>query len=223
MLVAGVDGVRSAWIVALVDADGHVDWVVRGSAAEVLDVAADCVAVGVDVPLGLPTDGHRPSERAARARLGKARSSVFFTPVRAVLDCETYGQACAVSREVSGKAISLQTWGIVPKIRDWDRARPPDHVVETHPELSFRAMAPDCEFTGKKTPDGAAQRTAATSRWLDVHAALTALPHGVPQEDALDALACAWSARRFAHKEHELLADTHVHSSPTGRPHGIVI
>jgi hypothetical protein len=43
----------------------------------------------------------------------------------------------------------------------------------------------------------------------------------VPRGDALDALACAWSARRFAAGEHEFLDDG---VDPTaGRLHGIVI
>jgi hypothetical protein len=43
----------------------------------------------------------------------------------------------------------------------------------------------------------------------------------VPLEDALDALACAWTARRFAHDEHERLGDQ---TDPgTGRPMRIVI
>ncbi len=222
--MAGVDGVRDGWIVALVPDDLRVAWARCPDARAVLAATDGCAAVAVDVPLALPVDGYRSSERRARERLGPARSSIFYTPVRAVLDCTDHRQACAVSRAATGKAISLQTWGIVPKIRDWDAAGPGPHVVEAHPELSFRAMDPDREFAGKKTARGAAGRMAALGRWLGAPAvpeALAGVPDGVPLEDALDALACAWTARRFARGGHEALSDE---ADPaTGRPTGIIV
>ena len=127
-------------------------------------------------------------------------------------------------RAATGKAISLQTWGIVPKIRDWAAATPGPHVVEAHPELSFRAMAPECGFAGKKTTRGAAHRLAALGRWLGPAAvpdALAGVPDGVPLADALDALACAWSAARFARGAHEPLGDGV--DPGTGRPMSIVV
>jgi predicted RNase H-like nuclease len=212
---------RGSWIVALVTTEGDVSWVRSASAEAVLTSAAGCASVAVDIPMGLPTNAYRASEELARTRLGGARSSIFYTPVRAVLACDSYEQACAVSRAATGKAISLQTWGLVPKIRDWDRTAPPHNVVEAHPELSFRAMAPDLSFAGKKTARGAAQRMGALGRWLTVLDVLATVPDGVPLEDALDALACAWTARRFAHDEHEPLGDE---TDPaTGRPMRIVI
>lgn len=224
--MAGVDGVRDAWIVALVTGSGAVSWARCVDARAVLDVTAGCAAVAVDIPLAVPVDDHRRCERVARERLGTARSSIFFTPVRAVLGCTDYQQACAVSRAVSrdGKGISLQTWGLVPKIRDWDAARPGPHVVEAHPELSFRAMAPDRGFAGKKTARGAAHRLAALGGWLgdrNLLDTLAAAPDRIPLDDALDALACAWTARRFSLREHERLTDEV--DPDTGRVLSIVV
>ena len=51
-----------------------------------------------------------------------------------------------------GPAISLQTFHIGPKIRDWDAVRAlPGRLVEVHPEVSLRALAPDVAFAPKKT------------------------------------------------------------------------
>jgi predicted RNase H-like nuclease len=58
--------------------------------------------------------------------------------------------------------------GLVPKIRDWDQAAPAHNLIEAHPELSFRAMAPGLDFAVKKSARGAAQRIAALGRWLSV-------------------------------------------------------
>jgi predicted RNase H-like nuclease len=104
-----------------------------------------------------------------------------------------------VARRLTGRAISLQTFHIGPKIRDWDALDVlPDGVVEVHPEVSLRALAPDLAFAPKKTARGAGQRIAALSRWLDPAAALGDLPGGARLDDVLDALAAAWSAQRWA-------------------------
>src|SRR4051794_36358624 len=91
--VAGVDGVPDGWVVARV-ADGRVGWAVVGSAADVLTTTAGCTAVGVDIPLGLPTGGtRRACDVECARRLGAARASVFPAPPREVLAAESYDRA----------------------------------------------------------------------------------------------------------------------------------
>lgn len=219
--VAGVDGVPGGWVVARVGAGG-VDWSVCADAAAVLADTVGCAAVGVDIPLGLSAG---PAPRAcdvetARA-LGRARSSVFPAPPRAVLQAPDHAEACVVARELTGRGISLQSFHIGPKILDWD-ALPtrPAHVVEVHPELALRRLAPDLVFASKKTARGSGQRIAALNRWLDVPAALADLPAGARLDDVLDALAAAWSARRFADGVHEVLGPE---VDDRGRPMGVVV
>jgi predicted RNase H-like nuclease len=184
-----------------------VGWTVARDAAGVLAATAGCAAVGVDVPLGLPTGpARRPCDVASARRLGRARSSVFPAPPRAVLAAPDYDAACAVARRLTGRSISLQTFHIGPKIRDWDAlATLPEHVVEVHPEVSLRTLAPDVGFGPKKTARGAGQRIAALSRWVDPAAALGDLPAGARLDDVLDALAAAWSAARWAAGTAEVL------------------
>lgn len=219
--VAGVDGVPGGWVVARVTG-GRVEWSVVPSAPAVLSVTAGCAAVGVDIPLGLPVGGGRRAcdDETARA-LGRARSSVFPAPPREVLAAATHADACAVSRRLTGRAISLQSFHIGPKILDWDAVPDrPGHVVEVHPELALRRLAPDVDFGPKKTARGAGQRIAALARWLDVPAALADLPAGARLDDVLDALAAAWSAQRFVTGTHEVLGpevDDH------GRPMRVVV
>ncbi len=174
-------------------------------AAAVLAWTAGCDAVGVDIPLGVPATGRRACDRLAVARLGTARSSVFPAPPRPVLAASDYRQACALARAATGTAISQQTWRIVPKIADWASTAVPDAVVETHPELSFRELAPGRAFASKRTVRGSGQRIAALAGWLDVPAALSDLPGGARVDDVLDALACAWSAARWARGQAVLL------------------
>jgi predicted RNase H-like nuclease len=219
--IAGVDGVPGGWVVGRVTA-GRVTWAVVGSAAEVLAVTAGCAAVGVDIPLGLPAGAaYRACDVACANRLGRSRSSVFPAPPRDVLAAATPEHAQAVARRLTGRAISLQTFHIGPKIREWDAvAALPAHVVEVHPEVSLRTLAPGVDFAPKKTARGAGQRIAALGRWLDVAAALGDLPAGARLDDVLDALAVAWSAARWAAGTADVLGSE---TDDRGRPMRVVV
>jgi predicted RNase H-like nuclease len=219
--VAGVDGVPGGWVIVRVSAE-EVAWAVVASAAEVLAGTADCAAVGVDIPLGLPAGPRRRAcdEQTAR-RLGCARSSVFPAPPRAVLAAATYAEACGLARRLTGRAISVQTFQIGAKILDWDAVAPlPDGVVEVHPELSLRTLAPEVRFASKKSARGAGQRIAALARWVDPARALADLPVGARLDDVLDALAVAWSAARWAAGAAEVIGEER---DARGRPMRVVV
>src|SRR3712207_7477446 len=98
--------------------------------------------------IGLSDDGVRACDVEARRRLGRAGSSVFPTPVRAVLATDDYAEARALSRAATDppRAPSAQSFQLVKAIRSLDDALgdpPADHVVEVHPELAFRALDPE--------------------------------------------------------------------------------
>ncbi|GAA4673130.1 DUF429 domain-containing protein [Pseudonocardia yuanmonensis] len=208
--IAGVDGVPGGWVVVRLHgrAPGWtVRWAVVPSAAEVVELTAGCTAVGVDIPLGLPVDGTpRACDVLCAARLGRARSSVFPAPPREVLLEPTHEAAVRRARELTGRGISVQTWNIRRQILSWDAVHPlPDTVIEVHPELAVRGLAPGTEFASKKTARGAGQRIAALARWVDPARALADLPAGARLDDCLDALAATWSAARWADGTAEVL------------------
>jgi predicted RNase H-like nuclease len=154
---------------------------VQAARGRVLAATRDCCAVGVDIPLGCPPgSARRACDTLAASALGRARSSVFPAPPREVLAAPDYAQACAVARGLTGRAISLQTFHITPKIAEWDAVALPDRVVEVHPELALRALAPETDFAPKKSARGAGQRIAALARWVDPAVALGDLPAGCP-------------------------------------------
>jgi predicted RNase H-like nuclease len=206
--VLGVDGWRGRWVGALLD----------GRSVRLLDLAdatavlavPDVEVVGIDMPIGLSDDGARACDRSAKARLGKAGSSVFPAPVRAVLAAQDYAEARVLSvRATGGTSLSAQAWQLVRSIRALDEAlgEPPhEHVVEVHPELTFRALDP-AVADPKVTARGMARRLAALRGVMDVDAALLDAPPRVPAVDALDACAAAWSARRIADGTAECLGD----------------
>lgn len=202
--VLGVDGCTGGWICALVDpADPQrpVDWRLLDDASAVVRLAADCAATAIDMPIGLPEDGPRTCDVQTRRLLGPRRSSVFPAPVRAVLGATSYRDACTRSRQASGRALPLQTWHLLPRIAALDAALDTNrqrHIVEAHPELSFSLLA-GAPLPAKKQPDGRAARIHALGAWLPgVDMLVRRAPRPARPDDALDALAVAWTAARWA-------------------------
>jgi predicted RNase H-like nuclease len=216
MAVLGVDGWRGAWVGALLDGRS-VTLLALPDVAAVLAVP-DVELIAIDMPIGLSDDGPRACDVEARRLLGPARSSVFPAPLRGVLGCADYADACAVSRGASGKALSVQAWNLVPAIRALDAALgdpPRARVYEVHPELAFRALD-DRVDAPKANARGLAQRIRALQPAMDVLDALAAAPPGVPAVDTLDACAAAWSAGRLADGRGECVGDGATDSR--GRP-----
>jgi len=218
--VAGVDGCRSGWVVAWADPGLPSQDVAsdRGGVGAPLRLQVEVVAsfdpiaervrqgrvalVAVDMPMGLAERDRRRCDLEARRLLGPRRSSVFPTPVRAVLDCENYQEALSVSRTVCGRGLSKQAWFLVPKIRELDRVvrdLPPDVVAEVHPELAFAALAGAPMAEPKRTAAGRDARLAALAPVVtDLEALAARRLAGSAPDDVLDACALAWSARRLA-------------------------
>ena len=208
--ILGLDGCKGGWVGARLSSTGSVSWHFLPDLQAALALGAAVVAV--DIPIGLPTAGPRLCDQLARARLGPRGSSVFPAPVRAVLAATTYAQARELSVAAHGGSLSAQAYGIVSKIREVDQTlRPDDHlrVFEAHPEVSLRALANPTgggrDLARKKSAGGALARM----QLLTGH--FGALADNVPPQasldDALDALACLWTAQRWARGEAEVLGD----------------
>lgn len=159
-------------------------------------------AIAIDIPIGLADSGPRQADLLARKAAGPRYASVFLTPVRAALLADTYADALATSRELTGQGISSQAYRLRAKILQVDRWRQGAltcPVVEAHPELSFAAMAGAPLRDSKSTWAGVARRgelLAAQGIDLDGDLGLAGLRVGV--DDVLDAAAVAWTARRVA-------------------------
>jgi predicted RNase H-like nuclease len=209
--VLGVDGWRGAWVGALLEGRSVQLRALPDVAAVLAVPGADLVAI--DMPIGLSEDGVRACDVEARRLLREtgAASSVFPSPVRAVLTARDYAHARELSRAATdgARAPSAQTWQLVAAIRQLDDALgdpPADRVVEVHPELAFRCGLGD--VTDRKgTARGTVQRLRALRAVMDVEEALTDAPLGVPMVDALDACAAAWSAQRLAAGRGECVGD----------------
>jgi predicted RNase H-like nuclease len=209
MNVAGVDGCRTGWVVALLDiATGGTSLRVVTKFSDVLALREEPVVVAVDMPIGLldaAEHGGRECDPLARELLGwPRRNSVFSPPVRGALEADTFAQAGSANRASSPLAIGIsrQSFGIFEKLREVDAAMSPTRqarVIEVHPELSFFEMLGGKPMGhGKKTLAGRAERLGALtgSGLLGPGASLPVVP-GAKADDVLDALAACWTARRI--------------------------
>jgi predicted RNase H-like nuclease len=206
MSVAGVDGCRAGWLAVLaIVHDGRPlrvqDVVIFARFDQLLDLTAACSAVAVDIPIGLGDDGRRAADFEARRMIGRRRSSVFPPPARALLGCCDYVSANALSRRISGRGISCQTFNILDKIQQADRAITPNlqqRVVESHPEVSFCALNADvCLQHMKRSAAGREERCRLLLGALEDLASLSP-PRGSAWDDLYDACVLAWTASRLA-------------------------
>ena len=206
MHVVGVDGCRGGWLAAHVD-DDAVTWEWTRVIASLVRGGADAVAI--DIPIGLPERGRRACDMEARALLGDRRSTVFFAPPRGVLSAPTYADARALLAGAGEPSLSAQTFGIVGAIRAVDEAidvRDEARVIEAHPELAFRAMTGSA-LASKKSDAGREQRLLALrQQWPDIEAVVASSPWP-NTDDTVDALACAWVARRWVNGTATVIGD----------------
>jgi len=211
--VAGVDGCKAGWFVAIISIkkkdDTSTCWkftcenvFLAATFTEVLSKTIDCVLVCVDIPIGL-SSGEEPRQcdvEARRLLRGPRASSVFPAPIRPCLSAGDYETACKISVEHTGRKVSRQSFALLEKIRQVDDLMTPplqQRVREIHPEITFLALNDNNSLRqNKKTVPGQARRHRLLQDVLeDVDIVLAQAPaHGYVMDDALDALAAAWTA-----------------------------
>lgn len=220
--VAGADVAKGSWVVVTLD-DG------RFHRALVVDHliqlrsrlgAHDLLAV--DIPIGLPQGGGdwpRPADLAARELLGPRRSSVFHAPPRPVFDRESYASGNALHRELTGKGISRQSWGLRDRVLEAEfYVSKNPKTIEVHPEVCFRAMKGMPLEYAKKTWNGQMERRALlAAQGIELPDHLDGPTGKVPPDDLLDAAAAAWTAWRCATGRGEALSGSDSKPSLTER------
>jgi predicted RNase H-like nuclease len=208
--LAGADGCKAGWIVALLPPD-ESNPVIR-----VFDCFNDVVAapeqpaiIAIDMPIGLPErigPGGRGPEHAVRALLDRRRPSVFSVPSRRAVYAKDYADACRLASETSNppRKVSRQFFGLAKKIQEIDtrlRAEPAliSRVYEVHPEMAFWRLNGERELCEpKKSNAGLALRRALlVGEGFAQNIVDKAPPSGAVRDDLLDALACAAIARRI--------------------------
>lgn len=210
--IAGVDGCRGGWVVALarVTPGSLTVEVLRlcKSFAEVLALRERPHVVAVDMPIGLldsPRQGGRDCDGVAHELLEDRAVCVFSPPIRLALMAMTGRREDYERAKRLNGGLSLQSFYVGKKIHDVDSLITPAHqkrVFEAHPELTFRHFAGAPLREGKKTTIGRRIRAQLLTRHLG------RLPdiedfrdrHGrtkVAVDDVFDALVLCLTARRI--------------------------
>jgi predicted RNase H-like nuclease len=216
VIVTGIDGCKSGWIaVSLLPVGADLPFPVRVRTGRTLDELDIQGVTGIDMPLGLVADGWRTVDGLARRALGGRGASVFAIPPRPVWAAPDYASANRRCRELTGRGMSAQAWGLRAKLLEADAFRrgcaQPLH--EVHPELSFAALSGGPLADSKHVPAGVAVRRAL------LEGAGIALPErvaGAAAHDVLDAAAVAWSAGRIAAGTARVLSGTLTQRSDDG-------
>jgi len=212
--VAGVDGCKAGWFVVITLVTEppiklgakYLDFCVASSFADVLTKTTDCKLICVDIPIGL-SDGDKPRQCDVLARkiLGPGRaSSIFPPPIRLCLSAKNPQTASEICFKHSGKKLNRQSFFIMPKIREVDRAMTPQlqqRVREIHPELAFWALNGEKPVSHKKRKlAGRNERMKLLAPIFPDIAELVAearKPKQVAPDDILDALAAVWTASQI--------------------------
>lgn len=152
--VAGVDGVRGGWVMAVTGAasGAPVAFSTWSSFAEVLAAGRDqdIAALAVDVPIGLRGTERRTADVRAHAMLGQRRSSLFWTPplyaslVRIAMKRRTVSHANARARACpSSSMASCQRSGrYAPR---WMGSRPIGRLARRSPKFIRKSASPSSQ------------------------------------------------------------------------------
>ena len=126
--------------------------------------------------------------------------------MRPSLDCRTF-------EEARDYGLNLQSFGILPKVRELDQFMTPDlqsRIREAHPEVSFFTLAGLAPAkAGKKKIEGRDERSALLKQfYFQVEEGLERFPMSkATADDILDAYACAWTAMRLFRGEAGCIPD----------------
>lgn len=156
----GVDWGSNGWVCARwSDAEGW-DATVLPSFLDVWHTYKDAAQILVDIPIGMPKEGHRDCDREAKETLAHAPQRVFWTPPREALKYHSYEEA----KENTDTSMTTQSWSILPRIRELDTffAEFPDahgQVREAHPEICFTELGGGkASSSSKQTEAGSGER-----------------------------------------------------------------
>ncbi len=206
-LFVGVDGCRGGWIGVSLRGSKWVSTDIFGDIESLWQAKRQASLILMDMPIGLKDGGceERRCDVLARKLVGKARaSSIFRIPCRKAIYSEDYNEALRINRKLTGRGFSIQTWNIVPRIREVDelmRSCPEAvrRLRETHPELCFQLLG-GVRYP-KRSPQGRSERIAILARRITncehlIHESVASWQGKANIDDLIDALILAVTASR---------------------------
>ena len=170
----------------------------------------DAAAIGIDMPIGLPSAGERrPADLEARTFVDPRRNSVFFTPSAELLEEETAAAANVLAKAQGWPGLAAQSFALKKQILAVQPlAAADERIWEVRPEVSFAAAHGRPPKWPKSTWNGISLRRQILEREGIVLPADLGPGGATDVSDVLDAAIAAiaaWSARRIATGERHSL------------------
>ncbi len=204
MVVVGLDGCRNGWVAVCMDGR-ETDIRLLNTVAE-LSTLPHAHAM-IDMPIGMPSNGKRRCDLAARKLLGSNASRVFTGARRELWSFASRLEAHLNFRAGGDDGVSCQLWGLQRKIKEVDDFITPERqrsLRECHPELVFLRLNHNEPLPSKHSRDGQKLRRDLVRKEgvRDIDRWLTAWRRGTgaKADDILDACACVIAARDAAHR-----------------------
>ena len=204
-----VDGCKSGWLMVRLTRETKWKVQVFQDISSLWNQCRDASLIFIDIPIGLRDSGfnERQCDRAARKLLGRTRSSsVFRVPCRDAVYADAT-EASNINKRLTGRGLSKQVLGIIPKIREVDKLLAVDNnarsvMREIHPELCFWALNGRAPMKyHKKDERGLVERRQVLRgicSFIDdlIGCALEENRGKVAEDDIIDALAAAVTASK---------------------------
>jgi predicted RNase H-like nuclease len=205
MIVVGVDACQKGWVVAAWNTKQRfIELRVYPTFSDMVAAYPDNEAIAIDIPIGL-IECQRACDVEARAALTCRKSSVFPAPDPRVVHMTDYHAANKRMKELCGKSVSAQAFGIfrkVAEVNDFLETDMQDRIIEIHPEVCFWAMNDFHDICApKRSRPGYLTRLRllkgkfklTDKNWDEIEAGV----NGAQSDDVLDALAAVWTAWRW--------------------------
>lgn len=215
----GVDWAGGHWIAVVFTDHSYADVTVEESFEAIYETYDDAATICVDIPIGLVSadsasiEGElaRKCDSLARQAVGGRYRSVFTPPcreaARAAAVEKSYERVADLNDSITGKGLSSQAYAIASAIGEVDsflgaNTDAQDVVIESHPEVCFRAFADAPLQHSKHTAPGYGERLDALDAVLDDAAGCLQTVardlHGttadIGVDDVVDAIALAVTA-----------------------------
>lgn len=198
----GVDACKKGWVGITSDLRGYFGATIDELVANA-DEDGELSVLAIDIPIGLPLVGTRQADTLARSLVGKRKSSVFTTPIRAALSAASHSEGSALNAQTTGMGITQQAYNLGKKILEVDAwlRQAERFVIEVHPELCFATMAGHPLAHSKASWAGVEERRELLmSAGIALQADIGVAGERGGVDDVLDAAAASWTARRYVER-----------------------
>ena len=157
----GIDGTSSGWVASIGSSKKKClsTIIFSENLDKLLSEYPDSVVV-IDMPIELNKKKYlRQCDVLAKRYLGKNfQSSIFIPPLKKVLKCATYVEANLLSKKITGKGLSKQSWHLKNKISEVQGLSKSIKMYEGHPECSFKMLKSEPLVAKKKSAVGIFER-----------------------------------------------------------------